>query len=91
MAVKNKSAVKAHKQSEERRLRNKMAKSRVRTCVKAFVEAVQSKDKALADERFKQFAKAIDTVSRKGIIKQATASRKKSRMNNLLNSMTVAQ
>jgi small subunit ribosomal protein S20 len=91
LAVKNKSAVKAHKQSEDRRLRNKMAKSKVRTCVKLFVDAVQAKDKTLADERFKLFVKTIDTVSRKGIIKKATAARKKSRLNKLFNSMAAAQ
>ncbi len=91
MAVKNKSAVKAHRQSEERRLKNKMAKSKVRTCAKSFVEAVDAKDKVLADEKFKLFVKTIDTVSRKGIITKATAARKKSRLNKLLNSMSAAQ
>jgi small subunit ribosomal protein S20 len=88
LAIKNKSAIKAHRQSEERRLRNKIAKSRVRTCAKIFVEAVQAKDKTLANEKFRAFVKTIDTVSRKGIIKKATAARKKSRLNKLLNSMS---
>jgi small subunit ribosomal protein S20 len=68
-----------------------MAKSRVRNVAKSVLEAVHSKDKAVAEEKFLLFVKSIDTVARKGIIKTTTAARKKSRLHKLLNSMSAAQ
>ena len=46
MAKKSSSAEKRHRQSEDRRMRNKAAKSAVRTSVKKFVALVQKKDQA---------------------------------------------
>ncbi len=85
--VKKSSAEKRYRQSEARRLRNKTAKSAVRTSVKKFVIAVQKKDQSAADEAFKDMIKKLDTSACKGIIKKNSASRKKSRMQRLFNSM----
>jgi small subunit ribosomal protein S20 len=46
LAKKSSSAEKRHRQSEERRMRNKAAKSAVRTSVKKFIALVQAKDQA---------------------------------------------
>ena len=91
MAVKSSSAEKRHRQSEERRLRNKAAKSAVRTSVKKFVSAAQKKDAVEAEASLKEMIKKIDTASRKGIMKKNAASRKKSRMQRLFNSLKAAQ
>lgn len=91
MAVKKDSAEKRHRQSEERRLRNKAVKSAVRSSVKKFVSAAQAKEIEDAEAHLKEMIKKIDSASRKGIIKKNAASRKKSRMQRLYNSIKAAQ
>lgn len=87
MAVKSSSAEKRHRQSEERRLRNKAVKSAVRTSAKKVVTLARKKDTANAEAALKDMVKQIDTAARKGIIKKNAASRKKSRMQRLLNNL----
>lgn len=85
MATRFSSAEKRHKQDEKRRLRNKQAKSSVRTAARHVVEAAHSKDKPLAETALKDMIKKIDTAARKGIISRNAAARKKSRMQRLVN------
>ncbi|MDR2898052.1 MAG: 30S ribosomal protein S20 [Spirochaetaceae bacterium] len=85
MAVKRSSAEKRHKQSEVRRLRNKAAKSSVRTSAKKYVAAVHTKDAAVSEARLKELVKELDTAAGKGILTKNAASRKKSRMMKLYN------
>ncbi len=85
MAVKQSSAEKRHRQSEERRLRNKAAKSAVRTSARKYVEAVHAKDAELAAARLKILVKELDTAGGKGILSKNSVSRKKSRMMKLYN------
>jgi small subunit ribosomal protein S20 len=91
LAGKISSAEKRHRQSEERRIRNKAVKSSVRTSAKKFVILAQKKDIDNAEAALKDMIKKIDTASRKGIIKKNAASRKKSRMQLLFNSIKAAQ
>jgi small subunit ribosomal protein S20 len=84
------SAEKRHRQSEERRFRNKAAKSTVRTSVKKFIVLAQKKDCDGAQEALRDMTKLIDTAARKGIIKKNAAARKKSRMQRLLNRVKAA-
>ena len=91
MTKKKSSAEKRRRQSEERRLRNKSAKSAVRTSVKKFIALAQkpghtSDDINQAEIALKDMIKKIDTAAQKGIIKKNTAARKKSRMQRLFNS-----
>ena len=90
MAKKSTSAEKRYRKSEERRLRNKSAKSAVRTSVKKFVSLAQKKD-AGAQAALKEMVKKIDTAAGKGIITKNAAARKKSRMQRFYNSMKAAQ
>ena len=90
MAKKNSSAEKRHRKSEERRLRNKSAKSAVRTSVKEFITLAQKKDPQ-AETALKEMIKKIDTAAGKGIIKKNTAARKKSRMQRFFNGIKAAQ
>lgn len=91
MAGKKSSAEKRYRQSEERRLRNKAAKSAVRTSVKKFVASVQKKDAAEAQTSLTDMIKKLDSAARKGIVKKNAASRKKSRMQRLYNTLAAAR
>jgi small subunit ribosomal protein S20 len=91
LAGKSSSAEKRHRQSEERRMRNKAVKSSVRTSAKKFVVLAQKKTVSEAETALKDMIKKLDTASRKGIIKKNAASRKKSRMQRLFNSIKAAQ
>ena len=91
MAGKKSSAEKRHAQSEVRRLHNKAIKSTCRTYAKQFVEAVQAKDQKLAEEKYKQLQKELDTARSKGVLKRNAVSRKKSRMMNLYNAPFAAK
>jgi small subunit ribosomal protein S20 len=85
LAVKQSSAEKRHRQSEERRMRNKAAKSSARTSARKFIEAVHAKDSALASEKLQALVKELDTAGSKGILSKNAVSRKKSRMMKLYN------
>jgi len=89
LAKKRSSAEKRHRQSEERRMRNKAAKSAVRTSVKKFITLAQKKDPE-SEAALREMIKKIDTASRKGIIKKNAAARKKSRMQRFYNNSTKA-
>jgi len=96
LAKKKDSAEKRHKQSEERRLRNKAVKSSVRTSAKKFIVLAQKSGRGSAnvgetEAALKDMIKKIDTAAQKGIIKKNAAARKKSRMQRLFNSIKVAQ
>ena len=90
MAKKQSSAEKRYRKSEERRLRNKSAKSAVKTSVKKFVVLAQKKDSG-AELALKEMIKKLDTVARKGIISKNAAARKKSRMQRFYNNLKAAQ
>ena len=91
MAVKNASAVKRHKQSEVRRIKNKAVKSSVRTSAKKYVSSVQAKDPAQAGNLLHDLVSELDTAARKGIISRNAAARKKSRMQKLYNASFAAK
>lgn len=84
--MKNPSAVKRHKQSEKRRMRNRMAKSTVKTIAKKYTLAVKEGNKDIATGLLRNLISKLDKIARKGIIKKNAASRKKSRMQLLYNS-----
>ncbi len=83
----SKQAEKRIRQNEKRRMRNKMAKSKIRTVTKKFEVAVHKKNKEAATEAFSEMVKLMDTAAGKGIYHKNTVARKKSRMAKLLNSL----
>ncbi|MCQ2589394.1 MAG: 30S ribosomal protein S20 [Treponema sp.] len=85
MAGKQTSAEKRYAQSEVRRLHNKAIKSTCKTYAKQFVEAVHAKDQKLAEDKYKQLQKELDSARSKGVMTRNAVSRKKSRMMNLFN------
>ena len=82
------SAAKRHKQSEKRRIKNRAAKSRVKTVTKSFMAAVKSGDKEAAEAKYNDMTKLMDTATGKGVYHKNTVARKKSRMHKLLNSVS---
>jgi len=85
--ARNLSAEKNERQSEKRRLRNKMIKSRAKTLVKDFVQLVDEKKKTEAEKKLTELASFLDKAVTKGIYHRNTAARKKSRMHHLLGSL----
>ena len=91
MINKGKSAEKRHRQSEERRKRNKAVKSAVRTSAKKFVLLARKKETVEAEAALKDMIQKIDSAAGKGVIKKNAAARKKSRMQRLFNTLKTAQ
>ncbi len=90
MAVKKSFAEKRRRQSEERRLRNKSARSAVRTSVKKYVALVQKKEVEEAALALKEMVKKLDSAAQKGVISKNAAANKKSRMQRLYNTLASA-
>ena len=84
-----KSAVKRVKIIEKKTLRNNMIKSGYRTAVKKFEKAVSDKDLKQAKLLFIDATKHVDHACSKGIIKKNTASRKKSKLSKMLNTINI--
>ncbi len=74
------SAIKRHKQSEKRRLRNASTKSTLRTAVKKVTEAVAAGKPEEAAASLKSAVKLLDKAVSKGVLHRNTASRKISRL-----------
>lgn len=90
----NRSAEKRERQNRTRRLRNRAAKSTMKTAIKKFNEAVASGDVASATTSLALSLKLIDSTASKGVIHKNTADRKKSRLQlrfNKLEQANVAQ
>ncbi len=75
-----KSAKKAARQSEDRRVRNMHYKQTMRTKVKKVRQAVEAGDNTTAQTALGDAARYIDHVASKGVIQQRTTSRKISRL-----------
>ncbi len=74
------SAIKRHKQSEKRRLRNASTKSTLRTAVKKVTEAVASGKADEAATNLKAAVSLLDKAVTRGVLPRNTASRKISRL-----------
>jgi len=83
----HKSAIKRHKQSLVRNARNNHVRSTMRTLVKNVREAVAAGDAESAQEALKKAIPYIDKTATKGVIHNATASRKISRLTKLVNTL----
>jgi small subunit ribosomal protein S20 len=82
----HKSAWKRVRTSEKRRDRNRSVRAEVHTAIRQFQEAPK-------DEKAEQLRKAtsvLDNAVRKGVVKDRTASRRKSRLAKLLNRLNAA-
>jgi small subunit ribosomal protein S20 len=84
-----KSQIKRIKVAERQRLRNKSAKSALKTYVTKFNNAVVAGDREVAESALKTAIKNFDKAAEKGIIHKNNAANKKSRMMKKFNAMAV--
>jgi small subunit ribosomal protein S20 len=75
-----KSARKAARQSEKRRIHNASLRSELRTAVKNATKAIEAGDKAVADKAFRETMSTVDRIADKGIIHKNKAARHKSQL-----------
>jgi small subunit ribosomal protein S20 len=83
----HKSAIKRNKQAIVRTARNTHIRTTMRTFVKQVRTAVANGDQETAQTALNRVVPYIDKASTKGIIHKATASRKISRLNKLVNTL----
>ncbi len=85
MAQRIASGIKRNRQNQKRRLRNKMAKSEIKTYYKKVLKSVKENDVAKAIEFGKIYVSKLDKAVKRDILHKNTASRKKSKVDTLLN------
>lgn len=83
----HKSAAKRNRQNAVRKARNAHVRSTMRNLVKQVREAVTAGDKETAQTLLAKTVPYIDRTATKGVIHKATASRKISRLNKLVNTL----
>jgi len=74
------SALKRHRQSEKRRLRNRALKTHLRHLVRAVRTAVASRDPASAAQTLARASRELDKAVTKGVLHRNSAARKISRL-----------
>ena len=83
----HKSAIKRHRQSQVRRMRNRMNKSKMNTAVRRVEEALVAGAEDAAQEALKAAIPVIQKTAGKGTIHKKTAARKISRLTGRVNRM----
>lgn len=83
----SKDSAKRDRQAKAARLRNRSARSAVRTLVKSVEAAIAKADKTDAAEKARAMGKALNTAARKGLLKKNAAARKKSRLQKQINKL----
>jgi len=86
----HKSALKRHRQSLERRARNRTTKTRLRNQIKKLRGTVEAKDHEAASKMLPGMISLIDRSIQKGVIAENAASRQKSRLTRLVQSLEKA-
>ena len=81
----HKSALKRARQNEDRRLRNKSTKTRIKNVVKNVRQAVAGQIEDDASSELNKAKSAIDKAAKKGVIHRNTAARKISRLTKQVN------
>ncbi|MGE3319044.1 MAG: 30S ribosomal protein S20 [Candidatus Berkiella sp.] len=79
-----KQAAKRARQAEKHRMSNKWQVSRMNTHIKRVSTAVEQKNKAEAQDLYKEAASTIDRMVNKGLVHKNKAARLKSRLNKRL-------
>lgn len=76
----SKQALKRHRQSIERRIRNRVHAKTMRSQIKNFLKSLEAGDKEAAATVLAQTVSRIDVTGKRGIIHKNKASRLKSRL-----------
>ncbi|MDR2726872.1 MAG: 30S ribosomal protein S20 [Deltaproteobacteria bacterium] len=83
----HKSALKRHKQSVQRNVRNRMVRTRIKNIVKSVRAAVKSEDGAAANAALVQAMSTLDKAATKKVIHWKKAARKISRLSKAVNTL----
>lgn len=81
----HKSAIKRHKQSEKRRLRNAAVKTAIKSQVKKVRTAADGGDASEAENQLKRAVTLLDRAVTKGVLHRNNASRRISRLTTAVN------
>lgn len=87
----NRNAKKALRQSEKARLRNRAARTALKTVVRKVHDAAEGADAQAADAAFRIAAKRLDQAASKHLIHKNKASRLKSRLSRAVNKHAAGQ
>ena len=87
----HKSAIKRAKQSEDRRLRNRTRKTRVKTAVKQVRTALENKSAEEAQAALQQAIPVIDKAASKGSLHHRAAARKISRLSKQVHALSAEE
>ncbi len=82
-----KSAEKRARQSEKRRVRNRVVRSRTRTYVKRANAEIVTGDKDTAEAAVREALRQLDKAAQAGVIHPNNAARRKSRLMHKLNAL----
>jgi small subunit ribosomal protein S20 len=83
----HKSAVKRHKQSTKRSLRNQTRRTRIKNLTKDVQSAIEAEDQDTAKKALDEAIPAIQKAASKGTIHKRTAARKISRLTRMVNTL----
>ncbi len=83
----NKSALKRERQSNERNLKNRITKSKVKTAFKKLIDSIEAKDKKEIDANLKLYISEIDKAVKNGVFHSNKAARNKSRIMKKINNL----
>lgn len=86
----HKSASKRARQTEKRTIRNRNVRSRTRSAVKAFREALASGDAAKAQEFLGLATRALNKAASKGVVHKRNAARGVSRLTKAFQKLSTA-
>lgn len=86
MAI-TKSAKKAFRQSQRRRVGNSEVKERIKNLLKEMQSLISAKKFEEVKKTLSQLYKALDKAAKVGVIKKNAASRKKSRLTKLISKL----
>ena len=81
------SALKRHKQSEKRRVRNSAIKSRLRRLVREVREAIATRDSDAAGRTLAQATRALDKAVTKGVLHRNNAARRIGRLSHAVSQL----
>ena len=83
----NKSALKRERQNTERRLKNKVIKSKVKTAFKKLSDSIDAKKKNEIDVNLKNYFSEIDKAVKNGVFHSNKGIRNKSRIMKKINQL----
>ena len=81
------SALKRHRQSEKRRLRNQAVRTQLKHLVRTVRAAIAARDSTQATDALSRAARALDKAVTKGVLHRNTAARKIARLSHAVHEL----